>query len=575
MLTVQALREMRRARRTRRLGDLEWFDIAYRVYLAAFFGGTGVIVVSDLVGDIAVTGPRLVELADAAPGALGIIAMATIALGLRSGADGGPIAVEAADVRHVLLAPIPRRRVLVRPAVQRGRSLAFGGAVFGAIAGQLAAQRLPGSPGAWAFGGALAGAALGITFVAVAVISHALGTPRAVGTVLGAALIATQIAAAVTGVRGPGDPVGHVAILGWERDGAGEPMQVAIALTVPLLLATLAAAVVGRLRVEPLVRRGALVSQLRFAVTVQDLRTVIVLRRQLRSEAPRRRPWIRLRRGRAPRATLMATGGRRGLQGALRTPGARIGRMTVLAVAAGVSAHLVLDGTTPMLVVAGIAAFLLGLDSLEPLSQEVDHPSLTDSMPHERGRILLSLVSVPAVTIVPFALIAAAVVSVADPARTVAALVVAVPLGWVGLAGAAVAVVRDSSPVAQTQPTMMPPEFAGFSTAVRTALPVTVSLLAAVPIVALRAAPGADTVVRTLVGAALVLSGTAWWIVRRDAWAQRWRGVMDAATPSRTTTETTAAAGEPSGTASPDGENAPNSPSRPPDPPTPETGRTT
>ena len=84
------------------------------------------------------------------PAVLGAGAALAIALGLRSGSDGGPIAIEPPDVRHLLLAPVPRREVLTRPVVQRLRSMAFGGALVGAIAGQLAARRLPGSGEAWA-----------------------------------------------------------------------------------------------------------------------------------------------------------------------------------------------------------------------------------------------------------------------------------------------------------------------------------------------------------------------------------------------------------------------------------------
>ena len=46
---------------------------------------------------------------------------------------------------------------------------------------------------------------------------------------------------------------------------------------------------------EALARRSALVAQLRFAVTMQDLRTVVLLRRQLNQEQARRHPWLRLR----------------------------------------------------------------------------------------------------------------------------------------------------------------------------------------------------------------------------------------------------------------------------------------
>jgi hypothetical protein len=539
---VHALRDLRRARRARRLGDLEWFDIAYRVYLAAFFGGGAVIVVSDLVGDAGVSPGRAVDLFDVAPGALGLLVVAAVALGMRSGADGGPIAVEAGDVRHVLLAPVSRRLVLARPLAQRARSLMFGGAVVAAIAGQLAAQRLPGSPSAWAAGGAVAGAATAVCFVAVATITHALGLGRAVASALGAALVAAQVAALRSGVAGPGDPIGHLAILGWDRDpvrgptlGAVDPVMIVAGVAVPVVLLAVAFVLVGRLRIEALVRRGALVSQLRFAVTVQDLRTVIVLRRQLRSETPRSRPWLRLGRGNAlmtGRLAVVVAGARRGLHGLVRTPAARLLRMLVLAIGAGLAAHVVLEGTTPMLVIAGLLAFLLGLDSLEPLSQEIDHPTITDGFPLERGALHVGLLLVPAMTVVPYALGAAAVVAVAAPERAGAAFVLAVPLALVGLAGAVVAVVRDGSSVGSGGPSMVPPEFAGFGTAMRTVVPVAVSMLATVPLLALRAEPTAESVGRSLVGSVLVVGSVVWWVRRRDGWGRAWREATTAATSS-------------------------------------------
>jgi hypothetical protein len=539
---VLALRDLRRARRARRLGDLEWFDIAYRVYLAAFFGGGAVIVVSDLVGDAGVSAARAVELFDAAPGALGLLVVAAVALGLRSGADGGPVAVEAGDVRHVLLAPVPRRRVLARPLAQRARSLVFGGAVVAAIAGQLAAQRLPGSPTAWAAGGAVAGAVTAVCFVAVATIAHALRLGRAMASVIGATLVAMQGLTFRTHLVGPGDPIGHLAILGWERDpsrgptlDAVDPVMVLVALIVPAVLLVAAFALVGRLRIEALVRRGSLVSQLRFAVTVQDLRTVIVLRRQLRSETPRARPWVRVRRGPTGptgRLSVVTAGFRRGLHGLVRTPAARLLRMLLLAVGAGFGAHIVLEGTTPVLVITGLLVFLLGLDTLEPLSQEIDHPTVTDGFPHERGVLHLALLVVPAATIVPYALAGGAVVALAAPERAVAAFAMAVPLGLVGLAGAVVAVVRDSSSVGTTGPSMVPPEFAGFGTAMRTVVPVAISMLATVPLLALRAEPTAESVGRSLVGAALVVGSVVWWVRRRDGWGRAWREATTAATSS-------------------------------------------
>ena len=76
----------------------------------------------------------------------------------------------------------------------------------------------------------------------------------------------------------------------------------------------------GHLRVEPLVRRGDLVSQLHFAVTMQDLRTVVLLRRQLRGEQPRTRPWFGLR------PTLTGSPARADLAARLARPAALPGR---------------------------------------------------------------------------------------------------------------------------------------------------------------------------------------------------------------------------------------------------------
>ena len=120
-----ALREMRRARRTRRLGELEWFEIAYRVYLAALFGGLAVMWLSDLVTDEPVTASQLADVVARGPAVVGLVAVAAVALGLRSGSDGGPISLEVGDARHLMLAPIPRREVLLRPVGQRMRAVAF------------------------------------------------------------------------------------------------------------------------------------------------------------------------------------------------------------------------------------------------------------------------------------------------------------------------------------------------------------------------------------------------------------------------------------------------------------------
>lgn len=45
-----ALYDLRRTRKRRRPGGHQWFDSAYRVYLAALFGGGGVLWLSSAIG---------------------------------------------------------------------------------------------------------------------------------------------------------------------------------------------------------------------------------------------------------------------------------------------------------------------------------------------------------------------------------------------------------------------------------------------------------------------------------------------------------------------------------------------
>ena len=85
---------------------------------------------------------------------VGVVVAIALFVGLRSGSRGGPLALEAADVRHVLLAPIDRGVALRGPALRQLRFLVFVAAIVGATAGQLAARRLPHGTVAWAASGA-------------------------------------------------------------------------------------------------------------------------------------------------------------------------------------------------------------------------------------------------------------------------------------------------------------------------------------------------------------------------------------------------------------------------------------
>jgi hypothetical protein len=531
---LAALHDLR-ARRTRnRLGELEWFEAAYRVYLAAIFGGGAVLWLSEAVGDEPVTAEQSANVLRHGPAVLGVVVALAFCAGLRSGSQGGPLALEAADVTHVMLAPVDRRRALVRPAVQRIRSAAFTGAAVGAVLGQLAGRRLPGSTLAWCGSGALFGLNAALLWAGAALVAHGLRLRLTLTTVVAAVALTWQVAAAITHVPGPANLDGSFALWSVRQ----RPIDV-VAMVLTFALVTAGVALLHRTSLDALSRRSSLVAQLRFAVTMQDLRTVILLRRQLTHERTRRRPWIRLARvGRAP------TVWRRGWQSLLRFPAGRLVRMAFLVTAAGASQVGVFRGTTPLIAVTGILLFVLGLEALEPLSQEVDQPDRTDSYPVDRGELLLRHLLAPLVALVPFALLggAGAVVIhlIADDGRTRGgaggvAVVAILAAGAVlaGAAGATINIVRDApDPVSSTtQQTFVPPEMAGVTTVMRTLIPLLVSIAGALPVLAVRAAheDGANelaSAARAALAVVLLVVAVAVWVRKRDRVRRRVRAFM-------------------------------------------------
>ena len=80
----------------------------------------------------------------------------------------------------------------------------------------------------------------------------------------------------------------------------------------------------------------------------------------------------------------------------LRWPVPRLVRLLALAGIAGMSLRGVWNGTTPLLVPAGLALWVAALDAIEPLAQETDHPGLRDGYPLAEGELMVRHLAVPA-----------------------------------------------------------------------------------------------------------------------------------------------------------------------------------
>src|SRR3954454_24261165 len=154
------LHDLRTARRRHYLRQLDWVDALYKAYLTAIAAGAATVIVSGALGDDRASSATIATITARGPAVLGLVVALLVAAGLRSGARGGPLALQPPDVHQILLAPIDRRLALRGPAVAQLRTRLFVGAVAGAVIGNLAFRRLPGKPGAWV--------ACGVAFFAVA-----------------------------------------------------------------------------------------------------------------------------------------------------------------------------------------------------------------------------------------------------------------------------------------------------------------------------------------------------------------------------------------------------------------------
>lgn len=506
---------LRRRRTATRSEGIDAFDAFYKVYITALVVGIVLVYAADAIGDSAVSATAVAEVKREGAAVLGLISAFVFAVGLRSGSRGGPLALETPEIHHVLLASVDRRRALAGPALRQAQFLAFVGVAVGGCAGLFANGRLPGGFAAWVgWTAAWAGLSV-ITGTALAWVASALRLHAAIATVAGAGLIALSAAdiarATETWTDAPGwlrhTPTALFGEIGTfplaDHSGVWVPPLVALACVGAAL------ARFHTVSLERLHLRSRLVGEMRFAATMRDLRTVIVLRRQLSQERPRSRPWFGIGTHRHLPWTSSEAGAvlRRGRRSLLRTPATRLGRLVFFMAAASTAAVGAYRGTTALVVVAGVCTFMAGLDATESLAEELDRAPIVSLAPVVRGRVLVLHLIVPTIVLVVLAaasVAAMAALGVAGADLAVAATVAA-PAAIAGLAGAAVSVVRNDSMLGSgpAQETMVLPEVAGLGVVYQTALPPAIAVVGFVPVLAARNADDP----------AAAASGTAWLVV--------------------------------------------------------------
>lgn len=387
-----ALRALHRRRLRRRIRQLDWVDALYKAYV------TGILVLTVLFGAAAVIGDRRLasstvsDLTAYGPALVGVLIALGVAFGLRSGSHGGPLAFEGADVAHVLLSPIDRGIVVRSAAFRQARGVIAIAVLVGALAGLLVAQRVPtahdgGGIAEWIATGIAAAVLAAALMWGSALLACGRRLSSGIATAVGVLLVAwSAVDAATKTVTSPLSWIGALALFPLD-----ERVGVVIGAVVAVAVVVVGLRLAGGLSLEAAQQRAGLVSALRFAATIQDLRVVVLLHRQLAHENARSRPWVRLR----PAPPLGRACWRRDWYGILRWPAARVTRVAVLAVVAGLAAAFTARGNTPLIVVAGLAAYVIGLDAVEGFAQEIDHPERAYAVPTERGELYLQHLYAP------------------------------------------------------------------------------------------------------------------------------------------------------------------------------------
>lgn len=496
--TTEALHDLRRTRRRNRLSEVHWIDALYRVYMVGLAAVIFVMFAVSRLPENRLTNDEAITFANEAPLWLGLLFAVAVGIGLRSGGRGGPLVLEAPVVMHELNAPVPRSEVVRTPAIKQLRFMAFGGAVVGAIIGEVAAHRLPVNPAAAIASCALSFACAGVLASAVALAASGRRLKWWPANLLAAVLLAWSAIDVVT--RHATSPFTLMAQISfWPI--VFRPLAL-VSILVVALVVWMGLSRIGDLSIEHALRRAGLVAQLRFAVTLQDVRTVVLLRRQLSQEHARLRPWIRI--GWPKRKGIVPPSWKRDWQGYLRFPLPRLLRMAALAAVAGLSLGLVWRGTIPMLIVAGIALYLVAYDASEPTAQEVDHPTRWESFPEAPGAFLLQHLAAAFVVMALVCAIAAAAALLLVPAAVVwkLALILFVPVALASAASAMISTAQGAPDVAGLAG--LGPDVMGWLMIARLIIPPAITIVALLPL--LYAGSDPNSVNTTKVGNATVYS---------------------------------------------------------------------
>lgn len=437
---VGVLADLSRARRRHFVEKTDLINALYKAYMV----GAALLVGGSILVGLAQSAPlgsrAQQSLVSSGPRYIGMALALAIFFGLRSGARGGPLALQGADIRMVLLSAVPRARFLRSRAVSQFRSAAISALLVGGLLGGVAHRALGGNLDRLVAEGALMALSLVLATLGSGYIGSGLRLNKWIAFVVGALFVlwsGSDLLRNTSIFPGTwlGQPIFH-------QSGF---VQASLVFAAIISIFIVGLYFVPGLSLEMIERRARLVGTLRFAATTRDIRTVILLRRQLAGE--------RVRGGRSLidgvdfGSGVTAVLAKRSLESLFRWPIERFIRFVVLALVAGISARLMWSGSFLPLGVATVALFIAATDLLEPLSQLADRPEAIAGIGVARSNVESRLLLVPFLGMLVFVAIGTVATIFFSNFKLALhlALIGAIPLAAASTTGAAIAILRKQS----------------------------------------------------------------------------------------------------------------------------------
>lgn len=463
--------DLERARRKTRRTVIDFWEAIYQAYVAGLVMAMVVAVVASLLPQSEISTAAVEDLARWGPAVLGAVVVLALYLGVRSGIHGGPLVFEAATVQYVLQSPVDRAFVARREALRQFRTAVTWGTAGGAGLGLAISASLPGNTVEFVLGFGVVGGLAGLLLFGSALVVSGLSLRPVAATTAALALLGWSVFdIASTSTTSPFTLIGRIGL--WPISGSSLTF-VGVAMVAAIAVVGFQSA--GGFSLEASVQRSGLVNQIRFALTMNDLRTVVLLRRRLANHTYRARPWIPIPRSTGTRFPVF----RRSLHSHLRLPLPAVIRIFVIGVGAGIGLGLANRGVAAFALLSGLLMLVAGFDFTEPLAQEVDNPGRWVTYPAEPGELAVRFTLSAAVSMLAVACVSIVAATAVGGLDTLPIAIVAFPVAALAAAGAAAV-----STLLGVPDTAASSELFGLAVVIRIVLPPVIVVLPFAPIVA-------------------------------------------------------------------------------------------